>query len=450
MPEDLNALESVWRNATLRPLVAGRLFASVAEWMWYTVATVYAFTLAGVGAVGAIGVAAVFPAALLSPGLGYVIDRFPRERVLAAMLALRFVALTVAAVSAAFFPSVAILVAVAVAEGIASLFVRPTTAALLPSVTRRPEDLVRAHAALGFADNVGVLVGPVCGGLILAGTTPDIAFATAAALALGSFVAAIRVRVDVADLVQLAPAAGLRHALTEATRGARDVAGRDVRSIALVTALAFAVVGGERSVHRAPRDRRARVGRGRTRPAHGLHRRGRIGRRRGARRDRPATAGAVVRRRRRHHGDRARAHRRGAGRRRRDPGLHCVRRGRPAGGDGKSGAGAKSGSVVRRRPRPRHDRGPRLLRVRRRRVGYDADDRRLVDAHQPARPGRGHPDQHDWAGVGVAPSRQPGSRRHANASAPSMGLRCSRRCRTPCANGSQPSSKSWTSRPTTS
>ena len=222
MPEDLNALESVWRNATLRPLVAGRLFASVAEWMWYTVATVYAFTLAGVGAVGAIGVAAVFPAALLSPALGYIIDRFPRERVLAAMLALRFVALTVAAVSAALFPSVAILVAVAVAEGIASLFVRPTTAALLPSVTRRPEDLVRAHAALGFADNVGVLVGPVCGGLILAGTTPVIAFATAAVLALGSFVAAIRVRVDVADLVQLAPAAGLRHALTEATRGARD------------------------------------------------------------------------------------------------------------------------------------------------------------------------------------------------------------------------------------
>lgn len=221
MSEDLNALASLRRNAKLRPLIVGRLFAAVAEWMWYTVATVYAFTLDGVGAVGAIGVASVLPAALLSPALGYVIDRFPRERVLAAMLALRFVALTVAVVSAAFFPSVAILVAVAVAEGIASVFVRPTTAALLPSVTRRPEDLVRAHAALGFTDNVGVLVGPVCGGLILAGSTPDIAVATAAALAFGSFVAAIRVRVDVADSVEVAPAAGLRHALTEATRGAR-------------------------------------------------------------------------------------------------------------------------------------------------------------------------------------------------------------------------------------
>ena len=159
------------------------------------------------------------------------------------MLAMRFVALTVAAVSAAFFPSVTILVAVAVAEGVASVFVRPTTAALLLSVTRRPEDLVRAHAALGFADNVGVLVGPVGGGLMLASTTPYIAFATSAALALGSFVTAIRVRVDAADLVQLNPAAGLRHALAEATRGARDVVGRDVRAIALVTALTFAVSG---------------------------------------------------------------------------------------------------------------------------------------------------------------------------------------------------------------
>ena len=206
MSEDLKALASLRRNAKLRPLIVGRLLAATAEWMWYTVATVYAFTLAGVGAVGAIGVASVLPAALLSPALGYVIDRFPRERVLASMLALRFVALTVAAVSAAFFPSVPVLVAVAVVEGIATLFIRPTTAALLPSVVQRPEDLVRA-AALGAADNVGVLVGPVSGGLLLAGTTPGIALATAAALALGSFVAVSRVRVDAADLVQVPPQA---------------------------------------------------------------------------------------------------------------------------------------------------------------------------------------------------------------------------------------------------
>ena len=89
-----------------------------------------------------------------------------------------------------------------VAEGVAFLFIRPTTAALLPSVTRRPEDLVRAHAALSFADNIGVLVGPVSGGFILAGTTPVIAFATGAVLALFSLVATVRVRVDATGVSQ--------------------------------------------------------------------------------------------------------------------------------------------------------------------------------------------------------------------------------------------------------
>src|SRR5262245_26750785 len=110
MPEVLDALPSVWQNAALRRVVVGRLFAAVAEWMWYTAATVYAFRLGGVSAVGAIGLASVLFAGLISPVLSYVIDRFARERVLAVALALRFVALAVAVVSAALFPSMAILV----------------------------------------------------------------------------------------------------------------------------------------------------------------------------------------------------------------------------------------------------------------------------------------------------------------------------------------------------
>ena len=450
MPEDLNALESVWRNAALRALVAGRLFASVAEWMWYTVATVYAFTLAGVGAVGAIGVAAVFPAAFLSPALGYVIDRFPRERVLAAMLALRFVSLIAAVVSAAFFPSVGVLIAVAVAEGVASLFVRPTTAALLPSVTRRPEDLVRAHAALGFTDNIGVLVGPVCGGLILAGTTPAIAFATSAVLALVSFVTAIRVRVDVTDLVELTPSAGLRHALTEATRGARDVAGRDVRSIALVTALAFAVSGaGEVFVVPLAIDelRWGEAGTGLLMAciAGGGLVAGVVLGMIGQRRLGPWFVGAGV----------AMAIALaliGAA-----PIAVVVIPACIAFGAG--GVLVETASQVQVQSLVPSSAGGRVLGTLEG-LGYFAIAagvwattkmiERLVAAHQPARPGRGQPwsARSDWRGHCSA--QTPGSRRHANASAPSMGSRCSRRCRTPCANGSRPSSKSWTSRPPTS
>jgi CRP-like cAMP-binding protein/predicted MFS family arabinose efflux permease len=251
MVNNRNVLESLGRNTKLRRLVVGRLLATIAEWMWYTVITVYAFTLAGVGAVGAISVAAVLPAALLSPALGYVIDKFPNERVLTSAFALRFVVVAITAVSAVFFPAVPVLVALAGFEGVAAMSVRPTTAALLPSITQRPDDLVRAHAALGITDKVGVLIGPVLGGVMLAGTTPGTAFTVATVLSLGSVAALITVRVDAADLARGATDDGLRQALVDTAKGLRTVAGRNLLSITLVIALA-AVMGAASDVFVVP------------------------------------------------------------------------------------------------------------------------------------------------------------------------------------------------------
>lgn len=224
-------------------LVVSRLLGSMAEWMWYSVATVFAFSLGGVGAIGAIGVASVLPAGLIGPALGYIIDRYPRERVLVVMLGLRCVAVAFTAVSAALFPSVAVLVAVAVVEGIATLFVRPTSAAMLPSVTTRPEQLVRAYAWLSAAENVGILVGPVAGGLLLAATTPPVALSAAAVLALASTLAVIGVRVEASHVAQSVTGSGLRHAVAEAASGARAIGERDVRAIAMITILGFAAMG---------------------------------------------------------------------------------------------------------------------------------------------------------------------------------------------------------------
>jgi CRP-like cAMP-binding protein/predicted MFS family arabinose efflux permease len=251
MLKNFNAFQSITGNAKLRRLVVGRLLASIAEWMWYTVITVYAFTLAGVGAVGAIGVAAFLPAALVSPALGYVIDRYTQERVLASAFALRFLSVAVSAVSAMFWPAVPVLVAVAGVEGVAAMFVRPTTAALLPSITQRADDLIRAHAALGTTDRVGILIGPVSGGLLLACTSPGIAFTTAALLSLGAVAAVITLRVDAAGLLRGATSGGLRQALGETARGLRTVAGPNVRSVTLVILVAF-VIGAASEVFAVP------------------------------------------------------------------------------------------------------------------------------------------------------------------------------------------------------
>ncbi len=251
MLNNLNVLESAARNTELGRLVVGRLLATVAEWMWYTVITVYAFTLAGVGAVGAISIAAVLPAALLSPALGYVIDKYAHERILTSAFALRFLVVAGTTISAVFYPAVPVLVALAAVEGVAAMSVRPTTAALLPSVTQRPDDLVQAHAAFGITDKVGVLIGPVLGGLMLAWTAPGTALTVAAVLSLGSVAAVITVRVDAADFLHGPTDDGLQHALVETARGLRTVAGRNLLPITLVTALA-AVMGAASDVFVVP------------------------------------------------------------------------------------------------------------------------------------------------------------------------------------------------------
>ncbi|WP_025734887.1 MFS transporter [Mycobacterium genavense] len=110
---------------------------------------------------------------------------------------------------------------------------------MLPAITQRPDDLVRAHAALGTTDKLGILVGPVAGGLMLAATSPTAALSVAAVLALGGVAAVTTVRVGGAERVRGAPGDGPRNALGETVKGVRTVVGPQVRSIVVVTALAF-------------------------------------------------------------------------------------------------------------------------------------------------------------------------------------------------------------------
>jgi predicted MFS family arabinose efflux permease len=69
---------------------------------------------------------------------------------------------------------------------------RPTHMSLMPSLARSPEDLVAANVASGTLEGLGILAGPIVGGLMLATghpalpfAVPAAAFAVAAAIVLG-------------------------------------------------------------------------------------------------------------------------------------------------------------------------------------------------------------------------------------------------------------------------
>lgn len=195
-----------WRSRPLRPLGITRGAGSAAEWLWYTAATVFAYQLDGVPAVGLIAVSSVLPAALLSPPLGYLVDRYPRHRVLTGANVVRVLAVGLAALTFyAGFDSVALLALFTALEGAATLLVRPAATALLPFLTHRPAELVQAQAALGALENGGLLVGSISGGLLLAAAGPGVAFTVAAGLAAVAVLASLRIRHEVTEQPGLAP-----------------------------------------------------------------------------------------------------------------------------------------------------------------------------------------------------------------------------------------------------
>jgi MFS family permease len=65
--------------------------------------------------------------------------------------------------------------------GISSTLIRPTLQALLPSLTRTPEELVASNAATSTVESLGTLVGPLIAGVLIEQARVGITFAVAAA-----------------------------------------------------------------------------------------------------------------------------------------------------------------------------------------------------------------------------------------------------------------------------
>src|SRR5204863_8784630 len=87
---------------------------------------------------------------------------------------------------AAFAGSEAGVYACAALVGISSTLIRPTLQALLPSLTRTPEELVASNAATSTVESLGTLIGPLVAGVLVEQARVGVTFAiAAAALAVG-------------------------------------------------------------------------------------------------------------------------------------------------------------------------------------------------------------------------------------------------------------------------
>ena len=182
------------RVRPLRLLLAGQAVSFVGDAL-FPVALAFAVLDELDGTAGELGLvlaAQALPLALLVLVAGVWADRLPRQRL---MLVSDFGRMVVQAVVAALLLAGAaelwMLVALVAVYGVFEAFFRPAAGGLIPQVAG-PEHLQQANALMGLAQNVGTVLGPTLGGLLVVTVGPGAAIGVDSASFLVSAIFLIR------------------------------------------------------------------------------------------------------------------------------------------------------------------------------------------------------------------------------------------------------------------
>jgi MFS family permease len=143
---------------------------------------VHAFDVEGVAGVGVMGLVRSLPAAAVGPLAAGLADRFPRHRVLLAVLLARAALLGALAWAVAAGAPLLVVYAAAALDSCVYTLYWPAQSALLPELARTAEELTASNAAATLLENVGTLVGPAVAGVLLAVSGPGLVFFASAGL----------------------------------------------------------------------------------------------------------------------------------------------------------------------------------------------------------------------------------------------------------------------------
>jgi MFS family permease len=189
------ALGEVAHDRSLRRVQLAWTGCITAEWGQTVALAVVAYAAGGPSAVGALVLVRSLPAAVIGPFAAGLADRYPRERVLFAVLLARTAILgAIAVVLQADGPLGLVFGLAALDATVYSLF-WPAHSALLPALASTPERLTAANVSSTTIENLGGLVGPLLSGVALAVATPAVAVALASGTLALSALAIAPVRV---------------------------------------------------------------------------------------------------------------------------------------------------------------------------------------------------------------------------------------------------------------
>ena len=184
--ESLAAIEDVFRVPGLRRLQFAYLASLLSLWSFSVTSAVYAFQIGGAGLVGVVMLSRMLPAAIASPFVAALADRYPRRLVLLSTDLVRAGLTGAAAASIWLDLPPATVFALSACVSIVSTVFAPAKNAILPSLARNPEQLTAANAVTNTFESASIFGGPALGGLLLLFTSIPTAFAISAALLLVS------------------------------------------------------------------------------------------------------------------------------------------------------------------------------------------------------------------------------------------------------------------------
>jgi MFS family permease len=220
------AFRAVRSNRSLRLVQAARLASVTGRWAYTVSLAVFAYREGGAAGVAAAAIVRLAPAALAAPFAGALVHRFRSDRVLLTG-GLARAAFIGAAGALALHDSAAWTVYACVAvDSAVSAVLRPVQQSLLPGLARTPEELTSTNLALSVIESMGVLIGPLCGAVLLHAASIGFVFVAAAAAYLVSAVLLAAVStVGSEPPVEIDSTSGLA-IVREAVAGLHDV-GRD-------------------------------------------------------------------------------------------------------------------------------------------------------------------------------------------------------------------------------
>lgn len=170
------SLSWVGRNPDLRRIQLAFLGSSIGDWAYATAVAVWAYQVGGAEAVGIWMAVRYLLTALTAPFSSTLADRLSRTRVMVASDLAR--AGLIAAAAACLFlelPAAPVFV-LATAAALLSTPFRVAQRALLPSLARRPEELIAANGTASTIESLSFFVGPAIAASLLGVTGVETVF----------------------------------------------------------------------------------------------------------------------------------------------------------------------------------------------------------------------------------------------------------------------------------